>query len=91
MPQVFACPGMEVGDIQKVGKYVVTVKAQKGVSVEQDCGNRGNEHHIVGQAMNRPRPCTDPHESRKRRHKNLRDHAGAAHKGAMPTAPEGPA
>ena len=84
-------PLVQIRNFQQVGENVITIETQQRVEIENQRGNRGNEHHVVGQAMQRSRAGANPDKGGDGCEKEFDDHAGSTDEATLPAAPETPA
>ena len=81
----------QVGDLHQVRQDVIPVKPQERVAVENQRGDAGDEHDVIGNGVGRralrgPRP----HEGRHGRNGQFDEDTGSADHGTVPLPAEGP-
>ena len=54
----------EVGDLQQIGQYVITIKLHQGIGVEDHRGDTADDHRIERQLVDQPGRGHHPDQNR---------------------------
>lgn len=81
----------EVGNAEEIAKDVIAVEAEQGVEIEDEGADAGDEHEVVGHAMDKAGAGAGPDDGGDGGDEEFDEHAGEADEDALPASAEAPA